>query len=147
MNKLNFPELFILQHTFNTCLHNRKTYHWQSRATQQAGIFKRFGVLIPMATFDKAIRRLKDRFHFKKQHRTGKVTGGGYRWTSAITRLTFELVTEMRRLGLITYEQLRAFLVILGLVKERGPAKLRATPAAQDEELRKPRHRTFLFPT
>jgi len=147
MENLNQPEYFILQHTFNTCLFHKRTYHWQSRATQITGIFKRFRGLIPMATFDKGIRRLKDRFHFKKQHRTGKVRGGGYRWTSSLTFMTFEVVTMMRERGMITYEQFREFLVILGITKKRGPAKLRATPAAQDVKTGKSRDEAFLFPT
>lgn len=100
-----------------------------------------------MPTFDRGIRRLKDRFHFKKQHRTGKAKNGGYRWTSSLTFMTFEVVMMMRKRGMITYEQLREFLVLLGINKKRGPAKLKATPAAQGITTGKEKDDAFLFPT
>ena len=131
MNRLNLPDLLFLKHTINTCIHFRKTYHIQSRNTQRAGILKRFGVAIPVPTFDRAIRRSKERWGLMKQHRTGKVRGGGYRWTSAITGISWVLVMLMWKLGELTREQFEALKGIFGLVKKRGPAKLRATPAAQ----------------
>ena len=129
MNKLNHPDRLILLHTLNTCLFHRMSYHWQSRFTQKALILKRFGEEIPMSTFDRSIRRLKKRWNLWKQHRTGKVTGGGHRWTSAITSVSFPLVMRAWKAGLLTYEQFKELKRILGLLKQRGPAKLRATPA------------------
>ena len=146
MNKLNFPDLLLLKHTLNTCIFFRSTYHYQSRATQQGGIFKRYGKLVPMATLDRAIRRLKDGWGFMKQHRTGKVTGGGHRWTSAITGISWELVMHAYRLGELTIGQFKELKRIFGLVKKRGPAKLRATQALTEHLEETADGRTFLVP-
>jgi len=147
MNKLNFPDLLLLKHTFNTCIFFHKTYHYQSRATQQALILKRYGVAIPMPTLDRAIRRLKDLWGLRKQHRTGKVTGGGHRWTSAITSISFELVMFVYKLGELTREQFEELKRILGLAKKRGPAKLQAPPTRRAVETEGPGHEPPLSPT
>ena len=147
MNKLNLADQLLVQHTFNACIFFRKTYHCQSRATQQRLILKRYGELIPIPTLDRSIRRLKDRWGLMKKHRTGKVRGGGYRWTSAITGISWMLVLRMRKLGVLTYEQFKELKVIFGLVKKRGPAKLRATPAAQQVRRERSGHEPSLSPT
>ena len=131
MNRLNYSDLLLLKHTVNTCLYFGKTYHIQSRDTQRAFILKRYGVAIPIATFDRAIKRVKAGWGLLKQHRTRRVQGAGHKWTSAITGISWMLVMLMWRLGELTREQFEALKRILGLVKKRGPAKLRATPAAQ----------------
>lgn len=147
MNKLNFPDLLLLKHTFNTCIHFRKTYHCQSRATQQRLILKRYGVAIPTPTLDRAIRRLKDGWGLMKQHRTGKVRGGGHRWTSAITGISWILVMHIWRLGELTKEQFEELKRILGLVKQRGPAKLRAKPTLQGIDTERSGNEPPLSPT
>ena len=147
MNRLNLPDLLLLKHTINTCIHFGKTYHFQSRNTQRALILKRFGVAIPLPTFDRAIKRSKKRWGLMKQHRTGKITGGGYRWTSAITGISWLLVMFMYKLGELTREQFEALKRIFGLVKERGPAKLRATPAAQQVRTERAANKPSLSPT
>ena len=133
MNKLNFPDQLLLRHTINTCIYYGKTYHWQSRETQRAGILKRFGVEISVPTFDRAIRRTKDRWGLMKQHRTGNVKGVGCKWTSAITGMSWMLVMLMYRLGEVSYEQFKRLKEIFGLVKKRGPAKLQAPPASKQD--------------
>lgn len=147
MNRLNLPDLLLLKHTVNTCIHFRKTYHIQSRNTQRALILKRYGVAIPVPTFDRAIRRAKDRWDLMKQHRTGKVKGGGYKWTSAITGISWMLVMLMWHLGQLTREQFEELKRIFGLVKKRGPAKLQATQALPEHVKRDPSNKAFLVPT
>ncbi|MBA7602920.1 hypothetical protein ES703_10016 [subsurface metagenome] len=147
MNRLNYSDLLFLKHTINTCLFFRKSYHIQSRNTQRALILKRFGVEIPIATFDRAIKRSKKRWGLMKQHRTGKVAGGGHRWTSAITGISWVLVMFMWRLGELTREQFEALKRIFGLVKKKGPAKLRATPTQQVVEKEGLHEKPSLSPT
>ena len=126
--------LFYLRHIVNSCIHFRKSYITQSRATQLAGIKKGFGVEFSMSTLDRAISRGKKWYGVPKTHRSGSVNGNGYLWKSSLTKLTWKLVMFMWRLHLLTGEQFKALKRILGIVKQRGPAKLRA-PRAPSERL------------
>lgn len=129
MQTLPFSDLLFLKHTVNTCIFFGKSYHFQSRNTQRAGILKRFGVAISVLTLDRAIRRSKDRYNLLKQHRSGSASGNGFSWKTSLTSLTWGLVMFMWRLGELTREQFKALKRIFGIMKKRGPAKLRATKA------------------
>lgn len=132
MQNLPFSDLLFLKHTVNTCIHFGRHYHFQSRNTQRAGILKRFGVAISVPTFDRAIRRSKDRYNLWKQHRSGSTSGVGYSWKTSLTILNWDLVMFMWRLGELTKEQFEALKRIFGMMKKRGPAELRATPAVPE---------------
>jgi len=129
MQTLPFSDLLFLKHTINTCVFFGRHYHFQSRNTQRAGILKRFGVAISLPTFDRAIRRSKDRYGLWKQHRSGSTSGVGYSWKTSLTILNWGLVMFMWRLGELTREQFEALKRIFGMLKKRGPAKLEATQA------------------
>ena len=129
MQTLPFSDLLFLTHTVNTCIFFGKSYHFQSRNTQRAGILKRFGVAISVLTLDRAIRRSKDRYNLLKQHRSGSASGNGFSWKTSLTSLTWDLVMFMWKLGELTREQFKALKRIFGIMKKRGPAKLQARPA------------------
>jgi len=133
MQTFPFSDRLLLKHTVNTCVHFRRHYHFQSRATQRAGILKRFGVAISVATFDRAIRRSKDRYKLWKQHRSGSTSGVGYSWKTSLTILNWGLVMFMWRMGELTGEQFKVLKEIFGMIKKRGPAKLRATKALPEQ--------------
>jgi len=129
MQTLPFSDLLFLKHTVNTCIHFGRHYHFQSRNTQRAGILKRFGVAISIPTFDRAIRRSKDRYNLWKQHRSGSTSGVGYAWKTSLTILNWKLVMFMWKLGQLTREQFEALKRIFGMIKKRGPVKLGAPQA------------------
>ena len=133
MQTLPFSDLLFLKHTVNTCLHFGRHYHFQSRNTQRAGILKRFGVAISLPTFDRAIRRSKDRYGLWKQHRSGSTSGIGYSWKTSLTILNWKLVMFMWRLGELTRDQFDALKRIFGMMKKRGPAKLQAAQALPEQ--------------
>ena len=147
MAKLNNPEFHILMQLVNSCIHFGKTYIIQSIPTQQALILKASGEWIPLSTFNKAIRRLKDGWHYWKQHRTKKIRGIGNVWTSSITYLSWACVIEMRRKCLLTKGHMAQLRRIFDGMKKRGPAKLEAPPAALNTENGKVSQHAFLFPT
>ena len=146
MRTLPFSDLLLLKHTVNTCLFFGRHYHFQSRNTQRAGILKRYGVAISLPTFDRAIRRSKDRYKLWKQHRSGSTSGVGYSWKTSLTILTWDLVMFMWRLGELTRDQFEALKRIFGMLKKRGPAKLRAPQALTEQFEGATDDRTFIVP-
>jgi len=131
MQRLSLSDLLFLKHTINTCTFFRKHYHVQSRDTQRAGIFKRFGVVVTEPTFDRCIRRCKDRGFIRKKQRTGRYPVRGASWRSSVTSLTWSFVLFMWKLGELTKEQFARLKEIFGMGKKRGPKELqaRSTPS------------------
>ncbi|MBA7626975.1 hypothetical protein ES703_34436 [subsurface metagenome] len=146
MQTLPFSDLLFLKHTVNTCIHFGRHYHFQSRNTQRAGILKRFGVAISIPTFDRAIRRSKDRYNLWKQHRSGSTSGVGYAWKTSLTILNWKLVMFMWKLGQLTREQFEALKRIFGMIKKRGPVELRAPQALTEHFKGDLGEETFIVP-
>lgn len=128
MARPTFTDLLLVQHAASSCAYFRRQYITQSRATQRAGILKGYDVLIPESTFDRCIRRGKERGYVKKQHRSGKLNGSGYVWKSSITYITWKGVMFLWRLHLLPREKFEELKRIFGMLKKRGPAKLEAEP-------------------
>lgn len=129
MARPTFSDILSLQHLGNSCANFRKQYITQSRATQRAGILKGFDVALPESTYDRSIRRDKDRGHIRKLHRSGNLNGNGYCWKTSLTYLTFKGLMYLWKQHLIARETFEALKRIFGLVKNGRPENAKRPPA------------------
>lgn len=147
MQRLPLSDLLFLKHTINTCTYFRKHYHTQARDTQRGNILKRFGVAITEPTFDRCIRRCKDRGFIKKMQRSARVPVHGTAWRSSITVVTWGFILFMWRLGELTREQFGELKRIFGMAKKRGPKELEAQSTPSERVSRGPGQGPLAVPT
>ena len=147
MQRLPLSDLLFLKHTINTCTYFKNHYHTQARDTQRANILKRFGVAITEPTFDRCIRRCKDRGFIKKRQRTARIPVRGTAWRSSITVVTWAFIFFMWRLGELTREQFDELKRIFGMAKKRGPKELQAQSTPLGTVQRGPGQGLFAVPT
>lgn len=129
MARPTFSDVLLLQHLASSCAKFMKQYITQSRATQRAGVQKGYGEVIPESTFDRSIRKDKDREWMWKQHRSGNLNGNGYSWKTSLTYLTFKGLMYLWKHHLITREVFETLKRIFGLVKNGKPEDANGPPA------------------